>query len=299
MTDRRQLKSNGEVADRSLKGQIQAKRFVTPRLARVAAPVTSILPGPENGAPRDRELAFGEGFEVLDTGIEYAFGYAARDGYVGYVLRDDLAFVDLTPTHRVVLNSYWAAEPALKQPDPAEPMPMGALVHVTGVTRDHCDWAEVSLPDPETGDVWTVHMPMPHLVPLGTGSDPKPDLVEEAARYLGVPYLWGGNSGFGLDCSGLVQAACLACGVACPGDSDQQARDLGQALADDAEPERGDLLFWKGHVALVVGDGRILHANAHHMAVAYEDMSAAMARIAASDGPVTARRRIGRGAKRV
>ena len=87
-------------------------------------------------------------------------------------------------------------------------------------------------------------------------------------------------------------AACLACGIVCPGDSDQQATGLGEALDDSADLQRGDLIFWRGHVALVVGDGRILHANAHHMAVAYEDMESAIARIAAKDGAVTGWRRI-------
>jgi len=289
VTDRRVLKSNGRVADISLKGQVKAERFVKPVQHRVAAPVTSILSQPED-SPRERELAFGEPFMVLDTDLEYAFGYAARDGYVGYVLRDDLTRVDQVPTHRVISNSYWAVEPALKSPDPAEPMPIGALVCVSGVSYDNCDWAEFGLPDPETGDSWQVHMPMPHLAPIS----PANDLVAEAERYLGVPYLWGGNSGFGIDCSGLVQAACLACGIDCPGDSDQQAKGLGDALSDTDTLERGDLIFWKGHVAFVAGDGRILHANAYHMAVAFEDMQIAIDRIAAKGGPVTGRRRIAR-----
>lgn len=289
MTDRRVLKSNGKVADASLRGQVKADRFVEPKRHRVAAPVTSILSHPEDG-PRERELAFGEAFMVLDTDMDYAFGFAARDGYVGYVLRDDLTRVDHAPTHRVISNSYWSVEPALKQPDPAEPLPIGALVSVSGVSHDNCDWGEIGLPDPETGDTWQVHMPMPHLKPIA----PADDLVAEAERYLGVPYLWGGNSGFGIDCSGLIQAACLACGITCPGDSDQQLKGLGEALDDVDTLSRGDLIFWKGHVAFVVGDGRILHANAYHMAVAYEDMQTAIDRIAAKDGPVIGRRRVKR-----
>ena len=169
-------------------------------------------------------------------------------------------------------------------------MPIGARVAVATTHRDHCDWAEIDLPAAGTGDTGSaVYVPMPHLMPL----DPlATDPVAEAERYLGVPYLWAGNSGFGIDCSGLVQAACLACGVACPGDSDQQSVALGEALPEDASLHRNDLIFWKGHVAWVVGDGRILHANARDMAVAYEDMDAAIDRIAVSDGPVTGRRRL-------
>lgn len=287
-TDRRALRANGRVADLSLKGLVTADRFVAPVRHVVAEPVTSILGQATEEVPRERELAFGEAFMVLETHDAMAFGYAARDGYVGYVWAADLAAADVTPTHRVIAPSYWSGEPALKRPDPGMPMPVGALVRVTGSTRDHCDWAHVTMPDGGGSALWQVYMPALHLVPCDAATDP----VAEAERYLGVPYLWGGNSGFGIDCSGLVQAACLACGIACPGDSDQQAAGLGTALADDAPLKRGDMIFWKGHVAIVVGDGRILHANAHHMAVAYEDMDAAIARIAATDGPVTGRRRV-------
>jgi len=119
------------------------------------------------------------------------------------------------------------------------------------------------------------------------------DPVTIATVLLGTPYLWGGNSAFGIDCSGLVQAACMVCGIACPGDSDMQAAGLGQLVTDGSPPRRGDLLFWKGHVAWVSGPDTILHANAHHMAVAYEGLVAAVARIAAQGGgPVTAHRRL-------
>jgi hypothetical protein len=289
MSDRRVVKSNGRVADLSLEGQVEAERFVAPVLHRVVAEVTPILTAGTDAGRRDRELAYGQGFEVLEARDGFAFGHAARDGFVGYVRLEDLSDRMAAPTHRVVSPSYWFSTPSLKDPGAAVPVPVGALVAVAGVSHDSCDWAEVRVPDDEVQGDFAVYMPMPHLVSLDVmGSD----LVAEAERYLGVPYLWGGNSGFGIDCSGLVQAACLACGIVCPGDSDQQAAGLGEALDDSADLQRGDLIFWRGHVALVVGDGRILHANAHHMAVAYEDMESAIARIAAKDGAVTGWRRI-------
>ena len=116
-----------------------------------------------------------------------------------------------------------------------------------------------------------------------------------AQLHFGVPYLWGGNSIWGIDCSGLVQAAMLAVGKPCPGDSDQQEAALGDALMPDAALMRGDLVFWKGHVGMMVDADTMIHANAHHMAVAYEPIRSATLRVEAQgDGPVTARRRLER-----
>lgn len=287
MSDRRDLKSNGRVADSSLEGAVEAGTFVDPVRHRVVREVTPILTGPDGA--RDRELVFGEAFMVLELRDGLAFGFAERDGFVGYVDAEDLSDHAFVPTHRVVAPTYWFANPSLKEPSAGVPLSIGSLLAVRAVHRDHCDWAEAVMPDSETGALWGIHVPMPHLATLDqVATDP----VTEAERYLGVPYLWGGNSSFGIDCSGLVQSACLACGIACPGDSDQQADRLGRALSEDEELQRGDLIFWRGHVAWVVGDGRILHANAHHMAVAYEDMGQALARIEAAEGPVTVRRRV-------
>ncbi len=138
--------------------------------------------------------------------------------------------------------------------------------------------------------VQTAFVPAQHLRPL---DEPDSDPAAVAQRFTGTPYHWGGNSGFGIDCSGLVQAACLACGVACPGDSDQQEARLGQPLPGGTQPERNDLLFWKGHVALVVSDSALIHANAHHMAVTCEDIDTALARIEKQgDGLVTSHKRL-------
>jgi len=135
------------------------------------------------------------------------------------------------------------------------------------------------------------YVPAVHLSPLKEAAD---DPVGVAELFLGTPYLWGGNTSYGIDCSGLVQMACLACGIACPGDSDMQEAELGHALPEDAALRRGDLLFWKTHVAWVADRDTILHANAHSMAVSYEPLEAAVQRIEAlGDGPVTSRKRLG------
>ena len=130
-----------------------------------------------------------------------------------------------------------------------------------------------------------------HLKPV---NEPESDPVTVAERLLGTPYLWGGNSSTGIDCSGLVQAGCLACGIPCPGDSDLQNARLGKPLADTDPLQRGDLLFWKGHVAWVANPDLLLHANGFHMAVSYEPLHDAIARIEAQgEGPVISRKRLG------
>jgi cell wall-associated NlpC family hydrolase len=131
-------------------------------------------------------------------------------------------------------------------------------------------------------------VPEAHLRPLDT---PETDPVAVLKRFIGTPYVWAGNTGFGIDCSGLVQAALLACGQPCPGDSDLQEQALGRPLAAGEPLERGDLIFWKGHVAMAVDEATLIHANAHAMAVAYEGAATAIARIEAQGGGQTTSRR--------
>ena len=285
MTDRRLLRSNGRVADVTLRGEVDADRFVTPVAMRVTQPVAALMgPAQDGRRKRERELVLHEVFEALEDRDGWVFGYAARDGFVGYMRRDHLAEVAIRPTHVVsVRQSYLTPEPVLKNAADMLPISLGSAFEVASVSEDG-RWSEVVT---QTGLAW---VPTGHLRPVDQIED---DPVTVAERFLGTPYHWGGNSGFGIDCSGLVQAGLLACGIDCPGDSDLQEAALGDTLADDAPLRRGDLLFWKGHVAWVAGDTLLLHANSHHMAVAYEPADAAIARIARQgDGPVTRRARI-------
>ena len=127
-----------------------------------------------------------------------------------------------------------------------------------------------------------------HLAPIGAGFET--DAAGVALRFLGAPYLWGGRESLGLDCSGLVQQALAACGKACPRDTDMQA-GIGVAVAP-GDLARGDLVFWKGHVGMMLDAERMVHANGHHMATVVEPLAEAIARIeAAGYGPPTAYRR--------
>ena len=287
--DHRLTPANSRVAHQSLAGQRAGVSFVTPTRHLVAVPVAPLLAEPRARAPRNRELAFGEQFDLLEIHRGWAFGAALRDGYVGYIAADQLADHFQPPTHRVIAPSYRNAKPQLKAQGAPVPLPIGALVSVRATRHDHCDWAEINCPTTTPDKGGAAYVPMPHLAPL----TPSPtDPVAEAERYLATPYLWAGNSGFGIDCSGLVQAALLACGIPCPGDSDMQQTAFPTATGPY---QRGDLLFWKGHVAMVTDADTMIHANAHRMAVAHENIVAAITRIAKQGGgPVTAHTRPGK-----
>lgn len=280
--DRRLLRSNGRVAHVSLKGQVEADRFVDGESRQITVQTAALLAGPRG--PRERELITGERFTVLAVEGRFSFGFAEKDGYVGYVFNDVLERADEV-SHRVsAARSFRKDTPDIKAWEPVSYLSYGARLLVV---EEHGDWARIVLP--KDAEFVEGFVPRAHLAPLGT---PASDPVAEAAKLLATPYLWGGNSSFGIDCSGLVQAAYGACGVTLPPDSDLQAA-AGQEVASIDALAPGDLVFWKGHVAMVSGPDQILHANAHHVAVAYEPLSAAINRIKDSGGGViTALRRI-------
>lgn len=245
--------------------------------ARISLPVVDLLRTPDG--PRDRQLLCGDSVAVLEELQDWRHVRAVKDGYSGYLPQSALA-----PAQE---NSHWISAPASHAYSAADfksrelaALSLGSQVQVTGY--------EDRFAKTDQG-----YIPRVHLMPLDQRLQ---DPVAVALGFLGTPYLWGGNSRFGIDCSGLVQAACLACGIACPGDSGPQERELGELLPEGSPYQRGDLLFWKGHVALVQDPETLLHANVHAMAVALEPLEQAIARIAdQGDGPVTAHRRLPQG----
>ena len=273
MSDARLLASNGRVAHVSLRGQVAAARFVEGRTMRVRAQVAPLFDAPQEGR-RQRELVLHEPFLALEARGARVFGRAGRDGYVGWLPAAALAPDPGAMTHVVAARqSLLSPVPEVKNSAEAAFVSFGAQFRVQAL-HDAGRWAEVLRLDGTTGFV-----PAAHLRDL---TRPEADPVVVALRFLGTPYHWGGNSGFGIDCSGLVQAALLACGVACPGDSDLQ-RGLGQVLPPGEALRRGDLLFWPGHVALALDDRVLVHANAHHMAVVQEPITEALARIGTAE----------------
>ncbi|MFP7569228.1 NlpC/P60 family protein [Marivita sp. S2033] len=282
MTDRRNLWSNGTVAHLSLQGKVDAEQFSEGTDHRVTqAPAAALRRAPDGD--RDRELLWGQTFCVLDITDGWAFGFARADGYAGYVSADMLGISDTAATHRVsVRHTVALSAPNFKTTSGEHRLlSLGTPLTVTDKTDR---WATIQT------ETQHFYVPTPHVSPLTEHED---DPVAVAERLLGTPYVWGGNSAFGIDCSGLVQIACRACGIACPGDSDQQELVLGDTQPRGTRPQRGDVLFWEGHVGWVSDTETLLHANAHHMAVAYEPLKDALRRIETQgDGPVTRHARL-------
>ncbi|RDC71551.1 NLP/P60 hydrolase [Rhodovulum sp. 12E13] len=278
MTDRRSLLANDRVAASELEGSIAAPAYVEGEWRRVVVPVADLLAAPEGA--RDRQLLYGQRMRVLEVREGWAFGAAARDGYVGYVAAGSLGD-DVAATHRVAVPAtHLYPVPDLRRRERAW-LSFGSELRVVSASGEFFETAE------------GLFVPKPHLRPLNAQfADP----VTVAQLFFGVPYLWGGNSAAGIDCSGLVQAACLAAGIDCPGDTDLQEAALGETLAPGVPPARGDVYFWNGHVALAVDGETLIHANARTMAVTYEPIAGAIARIEAQgEGPVTRRARLAAG----
>ena len=264
-----------DLADLDLQGLVAADRFEASKPRQAAVPTTAIRKAAHPMAEQWDQLLFGEVFRVLEIKDGFAWGQADRDGYVGFVAEDDLAALGAPATHQVAVpRTYAFAEPNIK----SRPVGLYSLNALTAIEATEGRFARGE------GTGWFI---ADHLAPVGVAGG---DYVAFAQGFLGAPYQWGGRESLGLDCSGLVQQALAACGRAIPRDTDLQLAFF--APITESERRRGDLVFWKGHVAVLLDADTILHANAHHMAVAIEPLAEAIARIeAAGSGPVTGWRR--------
>ncbi|MFC7053197.1 NlpC/P60 family protein [Hansschlegelia quercus] len=275
--DRRLTPARPDVAAAHLKGKVEALRFVEGERRRVAVGHVGIRRAPGPDAMLETEALHGEEFVVYDELEGWSWGQLETDGYVGYLPSAALtAELGASPTHRVsALRTLLFPQTSIKVP-PLDALSMNAVVSVAA----------------EEGKFVALHgggyAIAAHLRPLGVY---EADPVAVAERFVGAPYLWGGRTSLGLDCSALVQTALASCGIAAPRDSDMQEAALGSALALE-EAQRGDLIFWKGHVAFVRNADTILHANAHAMAVAVEGLRNAIARIRDAGDEVTSVKRL-------
>lgn len=267
-----------DLAASALRGQVQAARFVDGRPALVACGLADLRRRPDTAAPLDTQLLFGETVTVYDQAEGWSWVQNAADDYVGYVQAACLhdAATARQPSHYLkVLRSFVYPEPDLKTP-PLDVVSLMAPLRVLGM-RDK--FGEVALPAGGSAWVYTTH--------LAEAGETEPDYVATARMFLGVPYLWGGRSSLGLDCSALVQLALARAGMPCARDSGVQANSIGRPVdwqAGKTRLRRADLIFFPGHVAIALDETHVLHANAGSMLTAIEPLSDVVERVQAESG---------------
>jgi len=266
--DRRLHAYRPDLADARLKGQVEAARFVDGDIHEVIHDNAPLRREPRHDAALDTEALYGERVRVYEIDEEgWAWGQIEGDGYVGYLPAAALVRAGLPATHTVTsLRTHGFPGPDIKLP-PFVALPLGSRVAVTGEDGAFA------------GTAAGLYVPLRPGAPLPPH---EADYIAVAERFVGTPYLWGGQSSLGIDCSGLVQIAFNATGHACPRDSDMQCDELGATLPEGAALARGDLVFWKGHVGIMLDAEQLLHSNGHHMATVIEPLARARDRIAAA-----------------
>lgn len=269
-----------DIAAKHLQGRVEADAYVVAKRHQVRAPAAPVMNAPGPGATMVSEALFGERMDVYDTKDGLAWGQLCRDGYVGYVPQSALSMAVVEPTHKVcALRTYIFPAPDIKRP---------ALALISMEAEVAVDRVEGEFAVTRNGE----YLIAGHLSENGDGAV---DFVAVAEQFVGTPYLWGGRQSLGIDCSGLVQIALLRSMRDCPRDSDMQETALGEPLGappDLDELKRGDIVFWSGHVGIMVDQTRLLHANAYHMTTQIEPLHEAMARIAKTHNEITAVKRL-------
>ena len=275
--DRRITAARPDLAAAHLKGIIAAERYREGRIKQVTKSFVGLRSAPGLDAPLETELLFGEIFTVYELKNGWVWGQAALDSHVGYAPADAFSDTVTMPTHRVIASATaLLMAPEVKQPTIGI-LPMNAKLNV--VEKDN-RFSRIAADRYVFSD---------HIAPLDTHA---PDWVLVAVNFVGAPYVWGGKTFAGIDCSGLIQTALEAAGTQAPRDTDLMETALGQPIALDAPLQRGDLIFWKGHMGAMLDGDRLIHASAFVMRVVIEDFPTARARIEADGLPVRTIKRL-------
>ena len=275
--DPRLTPARPDLAAAHLRGLIEAPRYAEGRAMRITAASAPLRRAPRPDGPLDTEALFGETAVVYDEAEGWAWAQLACDKYVGYLPSAALG-APVEPTHKVAaVRTHAYPGPKIKLP-PRFALSLGARV---AVVREDGPFAVSS----DGLYLWAAH--------LADLASPARDFVGVAERFLETPYLWGGRTSEGIDCSGLVQTALSAAEIPCPRDSDMIEAALGAPVAPDGPLLRGDLVFWKGHVGVMRDGATLLHANGWHMKVVSEPLAQARTRIASTGGgEITSVRRL-------
>jgi NlpC/P60 family/Bacterial dipeptidyl-peptidase Sh3 domain len=264
----------GDLADLALAGQLFVPHYAKPMPMTCIVPNVAVMATARQDGKQISELLLGEDFMVVDMAGEWAWGFCRHDHYVGYVTLSSLASASDAPVLVVCVRAVNVYAEPRRDAAITLTLPMGAKI--TG--NPHGDFVETAL----------------GYVAIGALDQPFSDAASVAEALLGVPYHWGGRSGHGIDCSGLIQLSLgLSTGMAAPRDSDQQQESLGIVLPDDAQLQRGDIIFFPGHVGIMADSETLVHATMHYGETVTEPLLETIARIGVDHPqPVLARKRI-------